>query len=161
MPVDLIRSAANARKSSLSLTRRTFHPVYLLILVALPMVALAGCRRSSGGVPINGEADVAPEVQLILEDAGDGKPVIGPHRVTITLLDGDGTPIEDAVVSVRADMNHAGMLPVEAEAVHQGDGVYSAAFDWTMAGDWIVTATARLADGRVKSTTKEISVAAK
>lgn len=159
--MDLIRSAANARKSSLSLTRRTFHPVYLLILVALPMVALAGCRRSSGGVPINGEADVAPEVQLILEDAGDGKPVIGPHRVTITLLDGDGTPIEDAVVSVRADMNHAGMLPVEAEAVHQGDGVYSAAFDWTMAGDWIVTVTTTLPDGRVKSQTFNYTVTAR
>lgn len=129
--------------------------------MVLLSAALAGCRQSSGGVPINSSNSDEPAAQLIIEDDTTGSPIIGPHRIIITLLDDDGTPIEDAAVSIRADMNHAGMLPVEAEADHQGDGVYSAAFDWTMAGDWIITVTARLADGRVKTTTKEISVAAK
>lgn len=36
-------------------------------------------------------------------------------------------------------MSHAGMVPVLAEARETDPGIYHAEFEWTMAGDWIVT----------------------
>ena len=45
-------------------------------------------------------------------------------------------------------MSHAGMQPVLAEASGGADGVYQAQWVWTMSGDWFVTVTAVLPDGR-------------
>jgi hypothetical protein len=45
-------------------------------------------------------------------------------------------------------MSHAGMQPVEAPAVHDGNGRYVAKnFPFTMAGDWILTVEATLPTG--------------
>lgn len=131
-----------------------------LIVLFLILAGLIGCRQSTGGVPIEGAgtADGAPDVQITLARASMEEPVIGSDRLLITLLDGDGSPITDAAVTVRGDMNHAGMVPVDAVAGYQGNGVYQADIEWTMAGDWIVTITAELADGRVKTTVSEFSV---
>jgi len=45
-------------------------------------------------------------------------------------------------------MSHAGMQPMLADAAETAAGVYKAAWVWTMSGDWFVTATAKLPDGR-------------
>jgi len=77
--------------------------------------------------------------------------IMRPLVWNVTLLDADGRPVEDATVTIRGDMSHAGMAPVEATAAHAGDGIYTADFEWTMTGDWIVTVTATLAGGNVVS----------
>jgi hypothetical protein len=125
------------------------------------IIGLVACRQAAGGVPLEGSApgDDAPDIRLMLSPAADTTPVMGSQAWTITLTDVDGAPVEDAIVSVRGDMNHAGMVPVESAATHDGQGIYSADFEWTMAGDWIVTVTATLADGRVKSATFDYTVA--
>lgn len=130
----------------------------VLVIALLAAVGLAGCRQSAGGVPVDqsGREDTTG-VQITLAADSD-QIVMGPMVWRVTLRDDDGQPIEDAAVSVRGDMNHAGMVPVESAANHSGDGVYTADFEWTMAGDWIVTVTAELADGNVVSQTFDYSV---
>ena len=59
-----------------------------------------------------------------------------------------GSPIDDAYLAVKGNMTHAGMVPVLAEVDGGGEnGVYSIPFEWTMAGDWVVTVDIQLADG--------------
>ena len=77
--------------------------------------------------------------------------------MVIQLADIAGKPIEGATVDVRGDMSHAGMQPVMAVATGAG-GNYSADFEWTMAGDWIVTVTAALPDGRTATRQFDLTV---
>jgi hypothetical protein len=60
----------------------------------------------------------------------------------------DGTPIDGARLNIKGDMTHAGMQPVLAETKGGEQGRYETPFEWTMGGDWIVTVTAALPDGR-------------
>lgn len=73
---------------------------------------------------------------------------LGSSTVTIHVLDGS-QGVADAEVEVRADMSHAGMQPVIADAEAVAPGEYRVSdFAFSMAGDWIVTATVKTADGR-------------
>jgi len=124
-----------------------------LVWLALALLALPGCRRVE-------TTDQAPDVQLTLS-ADPEAPAVGPLRLDVALRDAGGAPIDGATdVSLRGDMSHAGMEPVLATAVGQGDGVYTADFAWTMAGDWIVTVVATLPDGRLKVAQFEYTVEA-
>lgn len=129
---------------------------YLALFVVLCLVALAACRQTATG-PVDG----APDVAMTLATADDAPLVMGPFQWLVTLHDADGQPIDDAAISLRGDMNHAGMVPVEATAAPQGDGAYLADFEWTMAGEWFVTVEATLSDGRVKSAVYEYAVKVK
>jgi hypothetical protein len=110
----------------------------LLILVFLVILA-AGCARANDQ-PESGEV----EISLSLEPE---PAVVGEAIVMVTLQSSGGDPIEDAAVHVKGDMNHAGMVPVLADADHGPGGVYEMPFQWTMGGSWIVTVEATLADG--------------
>lgn len=126
------------------------------LLFILAALLLGGCRQSSGetGSVIDGAADVT--LQLTVEPA---PPSVGLARLDVVLLDSAGAPLDGATpVIVRGDMAHAGMRPVLATAIAQGDGRYRADFEWTMAGDWIVTVEATLPDGRVKAAVFDYTV---
>jgi hypothetical protein len=74
--------------------------------------------------------------------------VVGQSRLVIQVTDLAGQPVDDASLSIKGDMTHAGMVPVLAE-IQGGDeeGYYRVPFEWTMAGDWVVTVEATLDDG--------------
>jgi hypothetical protein len=80
---------------------------------------------------------------------------VGPTSLIITVTDAAGAPINDAAISVKGDMSHAGMVPVLADATGGDKGVYKMPFEWTMGGDWVVTVEATLPDGR--STTQQFN----
>lgn len=114
-----------------------------LALAAAVMVSLAGCQRASQQT----SADQAPEITAAL--TFDTEPLtVGPATVTLTLKDANGAPVEGAKVSLKGDMSHAGMQPVLTDATESAGGNYQAPWVWTMSGDWIVTITAALPDGR-------------
>lgn len=76
-----------------------------------------------------------------------GEPRLGEGEVRIYLLD-ENDGISGAQASVTGDMTHAGMVPVVAEADELEPGLYATqGFEFTMAGDWLVTAQAELPDG--------------
>lgn len=132
----------------------------LLIIVGL-LLGLAACRQAAGGVPLGSPDDTA-DISLTLAPAAGAQPLpLEPLTWEVSLTDAAGAAIEGAAVTVRGDMSHAGMAPVEATAANAGDGLYRADFAWTMGGDWIITVTATLPDGRIKSQTFTYTVTAR
>jgi hypothetical protein len=74
---------------------------------------------------------------------------VGPARLIITFSDSAGLPLEGAEVVVEGNMSHAGMVPVFDTATAEDPGRYGISdFNFTMAGDWILTVRATLPDGR-------------
>jgi len=68
---------------------------------------------------------------------------------TFRLKDKTNSPIENAQVKVEATMNHAGMVPIFADASAQPGGIYKSRIRLTMNGDWILFLTIKKADGDI------------
>lgn len=117
-------------------------PRSALLATAL-LLALIGsaCQRAS-----RAQADVRPGVQVELE-AQPSPASVGESELLVSLAEEAGEPISGAALSARGDMTHAGMTPVFGEAVESEPGRYRIPFEWTMAGDWIVTIQAKLPSG--------------
>ncbi|ACZ37678.1 FixH family protein [Sphaerobacter thermophilus] len=111
----------------------------LLAVVAVLTVGVACGRSASSEAPSNYQVTLAVE---------PSPAAVGPATVTVTIRDQDNAPVTGATVEVEGNMSHAGMKPVFADAHHQGDGQYvTEGFEFTMGGDWILTARVTLADG--------------
>jgi hypothetical protein len=110
------------------------------------LLLLVGCGR--GGAELPG---VSVELGI-----GPNPPEVGPATLLVTLQDSAGAPLEKAQVEIEGNMNHAGMVPVLAQAVEVEPGRYEAAFEFTMAGDWFILIRAKLADGRSGEWKKDV-----
>lgn len=131
----------------------TDRPLFLFLALALLGLLLGGCARASRQA---NTADVQMELTAVPDPAA-----VGDAQLLIRLHDSAGNPINDARLSVKGDMSHAGMQPVLAELDGGSpEGVYEVPFTWTMAGDWIVTVEATLPDGAVAQQRFEMAVAA-
>ena len=118
-------------------------------LLALLMAA-AGCGGRDSQQEDNGGLNITLEAASL---------DVGPTTLVISVADADGAPVNDAVLSVRGDMTHAGMLPVLGDAVSDGAaGRYLAPFEWTMGGDWVVTVEVTLADGTVARESFDLTI---
>ncbi len=108
------------------------------LVVLVFIIALAGCRQQ-------GLSSADLRLELTASDMR-----VGETTLLLRVTDGDGTLISDpGALSVRGDMDHAGMAPVLAEADSAADGVFSLPFEWTMGGGWIVEATLTRPNGDV------------
>lgn len=108
----------------------------LLLLLILLLSACNG-RQSQQSDTIDLDMTVVPQTTTV-----------GDTILTITLKDTAGAVIDDAELTIKGDMSHAGMQPVLANTSGGINGVYTVPFEWTMGGDWIVTIDVTLADGR-------------
>lgn len=122
-----------------------------LIMVALPALLLAaGCGGRESQSQDNGDVTITLEAASL---------DVGPTTLVVTVTTAGGEPVDDAAVSLRGDMTHAGMMPVLADASSEGaDGRYLAPFEWTMGGDWVITVEATLADGAVAKKSFDLTV---
>lgn len=118
------------------------------------LLCAAGCQRTSQQQP----ADQAPELAAELT-VDPTPPRVGPATLLVRLSDASGAPVEGAGISLKGDMSHAGMAPVLAETSGGAGGLYQATWHWSMAGDWFVTVTATLADGRTLVRRFDLTVA--
>lgn len=76
-------------------------------------------------------------------------PRVGPATFTFTPRDTSGAPVTGANIQLEGNMSHPGMRPVFADALEENPGVYTAPFEFSMAGDWIILIEATLPDGRI------------
>lgn len=118
------------------------------VLPACGRIQRDGMQEDSGTVVIEMESHPSP-------------PGPGPGTLFFSVTDGQGHPIDNAKLEVEGNMTHAGMVPVFAQAVGSEDGRYEVPFEWTMGGDWIVTAKATLADGGLVTRQFNVSVDSK
>lgn len=115
---------------------RNWAGLFLLIGLLLP-----ACQRQDRN------QDEAPEMQVDLEFLPNPAQV-GPVELHLEIKDPLDQPVRVSLLEVRGDMNHAGMTPSFGEGVEVLPGTYRVPFEWTMGGDWTLTVTARLVDGR-------------
>jgi hypothetical protein len=108
-----------------------------IVLSACLLLAQA-CRQKS---------ETLPDLTLTHEISPQ-PPRMGQVTITLRITDGSGGQVAGARIGLEANMAHAGMSPVFAEASETGDGSYRASMDLTMAGDWFVLIHATLPDGR-------------
>ncbi|MCY4466049.1 MAG: copper chaperone PCu(A)C [Chloroflexi bacterium] len=78
--------------------------------------------------------------------------LVGETTLTIRVRDNQGNALAElGTLSLRGDMDHAGMTPVLAEADTAVEGVFNVPFEWTMGGSWTVEASLSLPGGEVAS----------
>lgn len=106
--------------------------LFLAVLLVTGLVLLGGCGRSQSAAP---QTQDDYQVTFATEPA---QPLIGDGTVIITVKDKTGQPVDGAQLAIEANMNHAGMVPVNAEAAGGQAGVYRVPLKWTMGGAWYV-----------------------
>ncbi|MCY4146600.1 MAG: copper chaperone PCu(A)C [Chloroflexi bacterium] len=75
---------------------------------------------------------------------------VGETLLTVRVSDKQGKMLaEPGILSLRGDMDHAGMVPVLAEADNAVEGVFNVPFEWTMGGSWRVEASLALSADEV------------
>ena len=119
---------------------------HLFLVMFVLMLTLFGCRPQENNrantTPTATTVEEGPRVRIEPSDAR-----LGPIAVDVFILD-DSEGVTGARVRLTGDMTHAGMVPVVSTAQEQEPGRYRAeAFEFTMAGDWVITAEITLPDG--------------
>lgn len=120
------------------------------------MLILSACRppqnnQSNSSSNSNAASTSSPSATslegLKIRTELSGDPALGAAKLNVYILN-DGNGVSGAEVKVTGDMTHAGMVPVLADATEVEQGLYSSeGFEFTMAGDWIVTTEVELPSG--------------
>ena len=111
--------------------------VLLVVAVVVIVVFGIGCHK-----PPNTSSGVMVGFQI------EPKPLrVGPVVVRVTLADAGNHPVTRAQIAVEADMSHAGMSPVFAQAKEVRPGRYESSFSLGMAGDWVILLHGKLPNG--------------
>ena len=128
-------------------------PSYRLLILSfllLTGLATAGCSRVSRE---------AQQTQLQIELIEPlFPPAVGNDTLNIRLFDENDNPINDATIAVKADMTHAGMVPILGNATKGDKGLYKVPFEWSMGGDWVIIVQATLPDGTVAEETFPLTI---
>ena len=74
-------------------------------------------------------------------------PRVGSLTITLRVADASGKPATGVHMNLEANMSHAGMTPVFADATETEPGRYSSTVQLSMAGDWSFVAHMTLPDG--------------
>ena len=114
------------------------HCRVLVGFVCATTLLVAGCSR-----PVESKDRLTVEHEISPAPAR-----VGISTFTFKLADAGGRPITGARVAVEADMSHAGMSPVFADAKEEQPGRYQARLNFQMAGDWIILLHVTLTDGK-------------
>jgi hypothetical protein len=92
---------------------------------------------------------VEPPAAIVIAHDVSPQPVrIGPAIVSLTLADNDAKPVTGAHITLEADMTHAGMAPVFAEAKEIEPGRYQSQVSFQMAGDWVILLHVTMSSGQ-------------
>jgi hypothetical protein len=108
-------------------------------------IALCACLLFAQACKYTPERGIAVD---ITHEISPQPPRVGPVTITFRITHGSHGPITGVRIAIEANMSHAGMTPVFAEASEIGDGNYRATMNLSMAGDWVVVAHGTLPDGQ-------------
>ena len=110
----------------------------ILFLSLAALLMLAACRQ---------QQLTATDIQL---EMSVSDMLVGETTLLVTVKDSQGNALSNpGKLSVRGDMDHAGMLPVLVQSETAPDGIFTLPFEWTMGGGWNVEASLALENGDV------------
>ena len=119
----------------------------LATLLIIAMFLVAACRQ---------RGFTATDIQF---EMSVSELIVGETTLLVSIKDEDGNFIQNpGRLSIRGDMDHAGMAPVFARADAPTDGVFTLPFEWTMGGGWIVEASLTLESGEIVKETFEFEI---
>lgn len=129
----------------------------LLVFAAVTLAACGPREPASAGSRATGDgAGTGITIELAI-DALE----VGVVNATAAVTEA-GEPVTGATVTLRGDMTHAGMAPSISALTEADPGHYATdAFQFQMAGDWIVTVDVTTADGRKTSTESFVTISAR
>ncbi len=123
--------------------------LFLLLSCNAPSEGSAQAQEAQGE---SGSSPTAVRTEL------EGEPALGEAKVRVYVLE-NNEGVSGATVEVTGDMTHAGMAPVTATAKEVGAGLYETeGFEFTMAGDWLLTSEVVYPDGTEVEDTTALSV---
>ena len=118
------------------------------------LIALCSCF-------LFGEACMKPQQRwvepIVDHEISPQPPRVGPVTLIVSLKQFSGAAISGAQLKMEANMSHAGMAPVFADAKEIEPGRYRSVLQLSMAGDWTVTAHVTWATNRKMDYTFEIN----
>lgn len=120
--------------------------VYVFFLAAFIVFAFMALKYKYSPKTTNTSEAVALDWSMTPSSITD---LSVPVTFTFHLKDQNQNPVTDAKISVEANMNHAGMIPVKAEAIYEKSGTYKSTLKLTMDGDWILFLTIAKSDGEI------------
>jgi hypothetical protein len=84
----------------------------------------------------------------LAHEVSPNPPRVGPVTITLRLTDTAGRQVDGARITLEANMSHAGMVSVFADAREIEPGRYQSTMELSMAGDWFILVHVTLKDGR-------------
>jgi hypothetical protein len=111
--------------------------VVVLLAIFILMLVMTACGQQDDATPAAVDAQMSMRVESEVL-------TVGETTLIVTLINGDGSPLDGATLRVVGDMDHEGMVTVNREVSESAGGEYQVPFEWTMGGGWIVTVTANL-----------------
>ncbi len=90
----------------------------------------------------------SPDLVTVEHEISPAPARVGVATIAFKLADAGGKPITGVRIAVEADMSHAGMSPVFAEAKEEQPGRYQAHLQFQMAGDWVILLHVTLPGGK-------------
>lgn len=113
-------------------------PLQSILCFAMLLTLGAACRQQKPP-PAN------IQLELSISDR-----LMGETTLLVKVTDAAGNPVENpGAISIRGDMNHAGMAPVFSTASAPVNGIFTLPFEWTMSGSWTLEASLTLNNGDV------------
>lgn len=107
-----------------------------LILVLVGIITLAAVWLFTRGIGVN-----AYQLQLT---SNPFPLVVGQNTLQVSLLDGSGSAVDGATVSVTANRAMPGQLPINGRTTRSENGVYSIPLIWSAVDRWTIDVTAQL-----------------
>lgn len=122
-----------------------------LRVLLLLCICITSCQRRAV------QTDEAPDIGLLLEIV-PSPATVGEATLMLHVTDIEKKPLRGLSLNVKGDMTHPGMAPVMSQSEEIEPGLYRVPFNWTMGGDWVLSITCDLPDGRRFQRTIEVPV---
>lgn len=125
----------------------------LFILLLFTLVACKPPEDNSQANITNQNSAIKAQIEI------PENPKLGIQTLSVYALE-NNQGLSGASVEITGDMTHAGMVPVIATAFEIEAGLYQTKdFDFTMAGDWILTTVIKTSSGEKFILEKKLTVA--
>ena len=154
------------------MTRERYSPLFVVLILVVSSVLLAGCGNNGDGTATSGtssggqviDAGGAADGLTVMFDSEPDPPAEGDNTFVVTVTRSDGSPVTDATVTTvfsmpaMPSMNMPAMRS-EAALDHEAEGRYRGTGQLEMGGAWNVAVT--VARGSEELGSRRFSIVAK